>query len=170
MSVNYSLNCIVETLTDIIFCRRLDCDGASNGSDFVVDTEQNISQCSRVVNFVRSLAANQRSQGSMSDLPRSPDFMKPQTRERCRACNLPANGEPVWMVDMPEWEHARCRDWSKSSFPFDRRLNSLRALVRALRHAHDTTVRVGRALSALRARWPERAREGIEDLKVWIPN
>lgn len=69
------------------------------------------------------------------------------------------------MVDVPQWEHARCRDWSKTSFPFEGRLSALRSLVRALRRAHDATLRVGRALSALRARWPEGAREGLKDLK-----
>lgn len=77
--------------------------------------------------------------------------------------------EPWWVTTFPDGEHERCRDWSSRPFPFERHLSTLR---RCLRHlAGDdrrAVIEHGRALAALRSRWPSEALTVLKEGRRYV--
>lgn len=83
----------------------------------------------------------------------------------CRICGRALGDAPHWLTQPPDGEHERCRDWSKVPFPLDRELLELRKIARALAEGYRATVRVGRWLSAAKARWPEGTWRVLEEYR-----
>ena len=74
--------------------------------------------------------------------------------------------EPHLIVDLPDGEHVKCRDWTKHAFPYARVLRDLRRRYKAIREAvsPEVLVRVvglGRWLAERQRMWPEGAAETV---------
>lgn len=85
-------------------------------------------------------------------MPLPSDLVPPS--QRCEICGEPAGSEPHWVTSYPDVVHERCRDWSRTPWPWADRQAALRRLYRELRGLIEEIELAGRALAAMERRWP----------------
>lgn len=85
-------------------------------------------------------------------------------RGRCVVCDELLGTDPRYIVDLPDGEHVRCRDWTKHPFPYAGVLRDLRRRYRQIKREAPPEVRarvdeLGRWLAERERMWPEGAVE-----------
>jgi hypothetical protein len=84
------------------------------------------------------------------------------TTKTCVVCAEPLGSEQWWVVDYPEGVHTRCRDWSAVPYPYQRHIDLLGRMAKALEgEPRELTMKARAWLTSQRSTWPAAGAEGV---------
>lgn len=93
------------------------------------------------------------------------DDLVPKLPDRCAVCGR-ALGDRWWHDRETGGRHEECIDWARRPSPLEPLLRRMRRLRRRLAGAVRAVDLAGRAIGAVRRRWPQAALEGLTVMRA----